>query len=279
MVNALEEVFETEQENETIQLEEWNEPQEQGEQKHGSVEDDRQEEELENQESEEEVGIEENEDAERNEEENEDAERNKEENEDAERKGENEDIKDHEYQVEIVDDEVETELHVREENLKIKLCKALWKALGQMSSDLVSLDSLRYEIKHCNECVSHGNVAKHRQLVNDFKKQLLIKQEELKKSVKDFEHRYFTKYHHLPNPTTEETTMHYSNHSDLLQNLFHLKILFFSSTLCQQITLYIRKMPYHLSQQIAIYIRNMSYHAVCNCPSSSTVHIQLGSTC
>ena len=96
---------------------------------------------MENQESEEEVGMEENEDAqrnkeenedaERNEEENEDAERNEEENEDAERKGENEDIKDSEYQVEIVDDEVETELHVREENLKTKLCKALWKALGQ----------------------------------------------------------------------------------------------------------------------------------------------------
>lgn len=172
-------VFKTEQENET---EEWNEPQERGEKTHGSVEEDRQEKELENQESEGEVCMEENEDA--------------------ERKGENEDVKDHEYQVEIINDEVETEL--REENLKTKLCKALWKALGQMSSDLVSLDSLRYEIKHCNECVSHGNVAKHKQLVNDFKKQLLRKQEELKKSVKDFENRYFTKYHHLPNQTTEE---------------------------------------------------------------------------
>ena len=88
---------------------------------------------------------------------------------------------------------------------KKKLCKALRKALGQMSPDLASLDSLRYEMKHCNESVSHGNVAKHKQLVNDFKRQLLRKQEELKKSLKEFEHRYFTKYHHLPNQLTEES--------------------------------------------------------------------------
>ena len=145
------------------------------------MEENRQEEKLE---SEEEVSMEENEDVERraeeNEdverraEENEDAERRAEENEDAERKGENEDVKDHEYQVEIVNDEVETELP--EEHLKTKLCKALRNAIGQMSPDLASLDSLRYEIKHCNESVSHGNVAKHKQLVNDFKRQLLRKQ-------------------------------------------------------------------------------------------------------
>lgn len=115
-----------------------------------------------------------------------------------------EDINDHEYQVEITNDEVETELHVPEENLRTKLCKALRKALGQISSDLVTLDSLQYEIKHCNGSVTRENVAKHKQLVNEFKRQLLRKQGELKKCAQEFEYRYFIKYHHFPNQTTEE---------------------------------------------------------------------------